>query len=80
MSSKVNLSSLGKKKVAIIEDNKELREGFDFIIKSSNKYNVIGLYDSYEEAILKISKNLPDVILMDIELPGKNGVEGSVSC
>ena len=57
MSSKVNLSSLGKKKVVIIEDNKELREGFDFIIKSSNKYNVIGLYDSYEEAILKISKN-----------------------
>jgi len=68
---------LGKKKVAIIEDNKELRDGFDFIIKNSNKYNVIGLYDSYEEAILKISKNLPDVILMDIELPGKNGVEAT---
>ena len=77
MGNKVNLSSLGKKKVAIIEDNKELRDGFDFIIKNSNKYNVIGLYDSYEEAILKISKNLPDVILMDIELPGKNGVEAT---
>ena len=77
MNSKVNLSSLGKRKVAIVEDNKELRDGFDFIIKSSNKYNVTGLYDSYEEAIIKISKNLPDVILMDIELPGKNGVEAT---
>ena len=51
--------------------------GLIFIIKSSNKYNVTGLYDSYEEAITKISKNLPDVILMDIELPGKNGVEAT---
>lgn len=77
MNNRLNLSTLGKKKVAIIEDNKELREGFDFIIKSSNKYNVTGLYDSYEDAISKISKNLPDVILMDIELPGKNGVEAT---
>ena len=30
MNSKVSLSSLGKKKVAVVEDNKELRDGFDF--------------------------------------------------
>ena len=77
MTKKININSLGKKKVAIIEDDKELRDGFEFIINNSNRYNVTGLYDSYEEAIKQITRNLPDVILMDIQLPGKNGIEAT---
>ena len=77
MNKKININSLGKKKVVIIEDDKELRDGFEFIISSSNRYNVTGLYDGFEEAIKQISRNLPDVILMDIQLPGKNGIEAT---
>ncbi len=64
-------------KVAIIEDHDAIREGIGFLINSTSGYELVGKFGSMEEAIAQIPKNLPDVILFDIGLPGMSGIEGA---
>lgn len=64
-------------KISIIEDNDVVREGFALLIDSVNEFEVVGTYATCEEAIRKLKEDHPDVILMDIELPGINGIEGT---
>ena len=63
-------------KVAIIEDVREIREGLGELINSTPGYRCTGIYASMEEALEKISHNLPDLVLSDIGLPGMDGIEG----
>ena len=67
-----------KKKIAIIEDNPVIREGFVAVINGSNTYQVCGAYGSCEDALKKLEVHLPDLVLMDIDLPGMNGIEGTI--
>jgi DNA-binding NarL/FixJ family response regulator len=69
-------SNPGIIKVAIIEDQRDIREGLAWIIKSTEGYQCVGSFRSMEEALEKIGSNLPDVALCDIGLPGMNGIEG----
>lgn len=62
-------------RVAIIEDDETIREGYSFLIGNTNGYKIAGAYSSYEEAARKIHANDPDVLLLDVELPGLNGIE-----
>jgi DNA-binding NarL/FixJ family response regulator len=64
-----------KKTIVIVEDNQALRTAFEIILESLNKYFVYG-YSSCEEAIDRLDKDNPDLIIMDIELPGISGIEG----
>ncbi len=62
-------------RVAIIEDDETIREGYAFLIGNTNGYKIAGTYPSYEEAAKRIEKDDPDVILLDVELPGISGVD-----
>jgi DNA-binding NarL/FixJ family response regulator len=62
-------------RIVIIEDDKTIREGYTFLIGQTEGYSVVNAYPSFEEAAKKIITDAPDVILLDIELPGTNGVE-----
>ena len=53
-------------KVAIIEDRREIREGLAMLIGGTEGYACTGSYRSMEEALDKISRELPDVVLSDI--------------
>jgi DNA-binding NarL/FixJ family response regulator len=63
-------------KTAVIEDQRDIREGLATIIKGTQGYRCTGAFRSMEEALEKISFDLPDVALVDIGLPGMNGIEG----
>jgi DNA-binding NarL/FixJ family response regulator len=63
-------------KVALIEDQQVLREGLAFLIDGTEGFRCSGSFGSIEQAIQKIDRDLPQVALVDIGLPGVNGIEG----
>lgn len=63
-------------KVAIIEDRREIREGLAMLIGGTEGYACTGSYRSMEEALACIGRELPDVVLSDIGLPGMDGIQG----
>ena len=63
-------------KVAIIEDRREIREGLAMLISGTEGFRCTGSFRSMEEALAKISFDLPDIVLCDIGLPGMSGIEG----
>ena len=67
-----------KKRVLIVEDDSEIRASFTLIVNSSQKFFVVNTYPSCEEAIKHLNSDRPDIVLMDIELPGgMNGIQGT---
>ncbi len=62
--------------VAIIEDQRAIREGLAWLIDGTPGYHCAGSYASMETALTRIGSAVPDVVLMDIGLPGMNGIEG----
>ncbi len=63
-------------RVAIIEDQREIREGLNMLIGGTPGYKSAGAYRSMEEALERIGGDFPDVVLVDIGLPGMSGIEG----
>jgi DNA-binding NarL/FixJ family response regulator len=63
-------------RTAIIEDQREIREGLADLIDTTDGYRCTGSYSSMEEALARIGGELPDVVLVDIGLPGMSGIEG----
>ncbi len=63
-------------KVAVIEDQRDLREGLQMLINGTVGYRCTGSYRSMEDALYEISRDLPDVVLVDIGLPRMQGDEG----
>lgn len=63
-------------KVAIVEDQQEIREGLRFLIHSTDGYYCVGGYESMEDALQMLDGDLPHIILADIGLPGMSGIEG----
>ena len=66
-----------KKRVLIVEDDQEIRNSFSLIVNSSQKFMVVNSYAKCEEAIDNLNKDKAEIILMDIELPGINGIQGT---
>lgn len=63
-------------RVAIVEDDRSTREGLGILICGTPGYRCVGTFRSVEEALRLIGLDLPNVLLLDIHLPGVPGSEG----
>ena len=62
-------------RIMIVEDQEAVREGLRVLINGSEGYRCIAACRTAEEALGCIGNELPDVVLMDINLPGMRGTE-----
>ncbi len=62
--------------VAVVEDDRITREGLALLLRATPGYTLAGAFGSVEEALARSLAMDPDVILLDLHLPGRSGYEG----
>ncbi len=62
-------------KICIVEDLKEVREGMTSLLTMDERFEVLASYPDAEKAADELPAWQPDIIIMDINLPGMNGIE-----
>jgi DNA-binding NarL/FixJ family response regulator len=63
-------------RILIFEDNDRLRESLSYLLGGTGAYEVAGDFNQCSNADLLVKKLMPDVVLMDIDMPEINGIEG----
>jgi len=61
--------------VSIVEDNEQLRNTLARVLNRAEGFRCISHYGNAEDALKSLPQERPEVVLMDINLPGMNGVE-----
>jgi DNA-binding NarL/FixJ family response regulator len=62
--------------VGLVEDDDAIREGLRVLVDGSLGFRCVGTWASVEDALEGLPRELPDVLLMDIQLPGMSGTAG----
>lgn len=60
----------------LYEDNPQLREGLTMLLNGSDGFEVVGAFKNCNNIEDEVQAFDPDVILMDIDMPGTNGIQG----
>ena len=64
-------------KVLIVDDQKMIREGLKALVKTEEDIEIIGVAENGEHAVKQVESLQPNVVLMDMEMPGMNGMEAT---
>lgn len=72
------MSGTSRVRVFLVDDHPHGREGMRDIVTSDDSFSVIGEASSGEEAIAALAKLEPDLVLMDINMPGMGGLEATL--
>jgi DNA-binding NarL/FixJ family response regulator len=63
-------------KVMIYEDNKGRQEALELLLAHTADMECVGIFENCEYVVKNVSETKPDVVLMDIDMPKVNGIEG----
>ncbi len=66
---------MNKTRIAIFEDNNDLRDSLSMIIESVPEFELVGTFSNAQRLMPKIEQSKPQVVLMDIHMPGLSGIE-----
>ena len=69
------MASEKKIRVVVFDDNEERRKSLRYLIGMLPDMDFVGEYEDAQNAVVEVKKSKPDVILMDIEMPGVTGIE-----
>ena len=61
--------------VVLFEDNPQLREGLAMLIGGTDGYKVLAAFKDCSNLVEDLKTHQPDVVLMDIDMPGMNGID-----
>lgn len=62
--------------VLLYDDSDQFREAISLLLEQTEGFEVVGKFNNCETAVADIEMLKPDVILMDIDMPGATGIEG----
>lgn len=62
-------------RIAIFDDNKNIRNSIMMLLNTEINFEVVGSFSDAHDCVSKVLSCKPDVVLMDIEMPGVNGIE-----
>src|SRR5437764_15337238 len=63
--------------IVLVDDHKLVRDGVRTILERGAEFHVVGEAENGPDAVQLCKKSAPDVVLMDISLPGMNGIEAT---
>jgi two-component system response regulator DevR len=66
---------MGKQRVLLVDDHEVVRLGLKALLERHPQFEIIGEAASAREALEQVATNHPDVVVMDIRLPGTSGIE-----
>lgn len=61
-------------KLVIFEDNEKLRTLLTSLFQYNKEYEIVGMYENVLDAKNMVKKDRPEVVLLDIDMPGKDGI------
>lgn len=64
-------------RIIIIEDNVLISEAFSLLLSLRDNFTVVNTYTNCEDAIENLDQDKPTIVLMDVDLPGMSGIEGT---
>ncbi len=63
--------------VLLVDDHPMVREGMKRLLEGEGGFEVVGEVDSVEDALEELQRGRAEIVVMDIQLPGVDGVEGT---
>jgi len=72
-----NGSSNGRINVMVVDDHSVVREGIKMVLSTDPELKVVGVASSGEEAVAEVHELAPNVVVMDIAMPGLSGFEAT---